>query len=117
MNSSYAVFLSFYLQHNYFDGASELQFAFVGGLSLSLAMAVGPFSNYISKTYGFRYTMSFGTALVVGGQIAAAFATKIWHLFLSQGVAFGIGMGFIMVSSTPITAQWFDKKRALALGM
>lgn len=95
INSSFGVFLSFYLQNDYFPGATPLQFAFVGGLSLSLSMAVGPISNYLSKAYGFRYTMCAGAAMLAGGQIAAGFATKMWHLFLTQGVLFGLGLGFV----------------------
>ena len=42
-------------------GATDLDFAFIGGLSLSLAMLVGPVSNWISKSYGTRVTMVIGT--------------------------------------------------------
>lgn len=95
INSSFGVFLSFYLQNDYFPGATPLQFAFVGGLSLSLAMAVGPVSNYLSKAVGFRYTMCAGAAMLAGGQILAGFSKHIWHLFLTQGVLFGLGLGFV----------------------
>ena len=33
MNSAYGVFLSYYIENEYFEGASQLRFAFVGGLS------------------------------------------------------------------------------------
>jgi len=35
INSSYGVFLSYYLANNYYPGATSLEFAFVGGLSIS----------------------------------------------------------------------------------
>lgn len=95
INSSFGVFLSFYLQNDYFPGATPLQFAFVGGLSLSLAMAVGPISNWLSKAVGFRYTMCAGAIMLAGGQILAGFSKHIWHLFLTQGVLFGLGLGFV----------------------
>ena len=36
INSSYGVFLAFYLDNNYYPGAGPLEFAFVGGLSISM---------------------------------------------------------------------------------
>jgi MFS family permease len=33
---------------------------------------------------------------------------------LSQGVAFGIGMGFIFIGSVGIVPQWFTKRRSFA---
>ena len=46
--------------------------------------------------------------------IGASFTTEIWHLVLSQGVAFGIGMGFLFVGCVGVTPQWFNKKRSFA---
>lgn len=70
-----------------------------------------------SKRWGVQATMAIGSCFLAGGQIAAAFATQMWHLFLTQGVCFALGLGFIMVSNQPIVAQWFGKKRALASGI
>ena len=42
INSSYGVFLSHYLANNYYLGATALDFAFVGGLSIS---QVGTFGS------------------------------------------------------------------------
>jgi MFS family permease len=135
-SGAFSIFLSFYQENNYFPGATTLQFTFIGGLSLSLAMAVGPVSNWIAKGYGFRTTFALGTLFLCSGQILSGFATRIWMLFITQGVLFGFGLGFVrsrrtpgitgicangddfaqtMVSTSPISAQWFGKKRALAL--
>jgi MFS family permease len=46
--------------------------------------------------------------------ISASFATKIWHLLLSQGICFGIGMGFCFVATVGLVPQWFTKKRSFA---
>lgn len=50
----------------------------------------------------------------VAALIGASFASKIWHLFLSQGVCFGIGMGFLFVGSVGVPPQWFTTRRSLA---
>jgi MFS family permease len=61
--------------------------------------------------------MLFGVLLQTAGFIAASFANRIWHLYLSQGVVIGLGQGFIFVPGTPILSQWFHKKRSLAIGI
>lgn len=46
--------------------------------------------------------------------IAASFATEIWHLFLTQGVCFGLGLGFLYIATVGIVPQWFSTKRSFA---
>lgn len=61
--------------------------------------------SYTSLNHARQYRISF---------ISASFATKIWHLLLSQGVAFGLGMGLCFVASVPIPPQYFTKRRSFA---
>jgi MFS family permease len=49
--------------------------------------------------------------------IGSSFATQKWHIFLSQGVCFGWGMGFLFVGSVGISPQWFHKRRSVAQGI
>lgn len=51
------------------------------------------------------------------GFIAASFATRVWHLYLSQGALVGLGVGFVYVPSIAILSQWFAKRRSLANGI
>lgn len=46
--------------------------------------------------------------------IGASFTSQIWHLILSQGVAFGAGMGFLFTGSVGLVPQWFTRRRSLA---
>lgn len=52
-----------------------------------------------------------------GGFIAASFASRIWQLYLSQGVLVGLGVGFVYVPSIAVLSQWFAKRRSLANGI
>jgi MFS family permease len=117
INSSYGVFLAHYLSTDTFPGATYLQYAFVGGLSISCAMLVSPLATLSTRYFGTHVTLSFGIALETAGLIGASFAHNIWQLFLSQGLAFGIGMGFLFVGSVGIPPQWFTTKRSLANGV
>ncbi|KZT52082.1 MFS general substrate transporter [Calocera cornea HHB12733] len=115
--TSFGVFLSFYRQNDYFPGTSDIQYAFVGGAIVAIALVISPLSNYLGNRFGFRLPMIVGVLLYTGSQIAAAFARTFWELLLSQGIAMGLGVGLIFIPLLPILSQWFNKRRAIALGL
>ena len=117
INSSYGIFLAYYLDNNYYPNASSLDFAFVGGLSISQALLISPLATYITRVYGTRTTLLLGVFFETVALIGASFTHQIWQLFLSQGVCFGFGMGFLFVGSVGIVPQWFTTKRSLANGI
>ena len=114
---SYGVFLAHYLANNTYPGASYLDYAFVGGLSISQALLISPLATYITREYGTRTTLLIGIFFETISLVGASFATAIWQLFLSQGVCFGWGMGFLFVASVGVVPQWFNKRRGLANGI
>ncbi|KAL8854587.1 MAG: hypothetical protein Q9221_000622 [Calogaya cf. arnoldii] len=117
INSSYGVFLAYYLNNNYYPGATALHFAFVGGLSISQALLVSPIATITTRLYGTNVTLLIGVFLETLALIGASFSRQIWQLFLSQGVCFGLGMGFLFVGSVGVVPQWFTSKRSLANGI
>lgn len=89
-------------------------FAYVGGLSIAVAFVVSPFVGYyVSKGYG-RPLMFAGVVIETGAYVAASFATRSWHLFVTQGVAYGLGMGLLYIGSVGIISQWFRRHTGLA---
>ncbi|KAK5172445.1 hypothetical protein LTR04_005079, partial [Oleoguttula sp. CCFEE 6159] len=114
---SYGVFLAHYLDTKTFRGASSLDFAFVGGLSISQALLVSPIATICTRLYGTRTTLLIGVFFETVSLIGASFAKEIYQLFLSQGIAFGWGMGFLFVGSVGIVPQWFTTRRSLANGI
>ncbi|KAJ6171036.1 hypothetical protein N7470_000103 [Penicillium chermesinum] len=117
INSSYGVFLSYYLSHNVFPNTSALSYAFTGGLSISCALLVAPLATYLIRLLGTRFVLNLGVFFEVVSLIGSSFVTQKWQIFLSQGVCFGWGMGFLYVGSAGITPQWFHKHRGLAQGI
>lgn len=116
LNSSYGVFLAHYLANDTFHGATSLEYAFVGSLSISCALLISPLATICVRELGTKPTMFLGCVLEAASLICASFAWKIWHLFLTQGILFGFGMGFLFVASVPIVPQWFTTRRSLANG-
>jgi MFS family permease len=114
---SYGVFLAYYLSANTFPGASYLDYAFIGGLSICQALVVSPIATITTRKYGTRTTLLIGVFFETISFIGASFAKQIWQLFLSQGICFGWGMGFLFVGSVGVLPQWFSKRRGVANGI
>ncbi|KAF1357045.1 major facilitator superfamily domain-containing protein [Delphinella strobiligena] len=117
LNSSYSIFLSHYLSSGTFPGATHLEYAFIGGLSIGCAYLVSPLVTLSIRKLGTGTTLAIGACLEAGSLIAASFAREIWQLALSQGACFGVGMGFLFIASAGIVSQWFSTKRSLANGI
>ena len=111
------MFLAYYLAHSVFPGATPLGYALIGGLSFSQALIVSPVATLTTRLYGTRVTLLIGIFFETLSFIGASFATKMWHLFLTQGICFGWGIGFLFVGSVAITSQWFSARRSLANGI
>lgn len=95
-------------------------------------MGSAPFINYLSKRFNFKVPLVIGAVVLILAQIFAGLSTHIWQLFLTQGIMFGFGLGFVSlqlpyrngssfssyvqlwIPALPLTNQWFSKKRALA---
>jgi len=69
------------------------------------------------RHFGTNITLAIGTGLVFAGFFGASYAVRIWQLFLSQGVCFGFGMGFMYIPATAVLPQWFLTRRSLAVGI
>ncbi|KAH8900509.1 MFS general substrate transporter [Thozetella sp. PMI_491] len=122
INTTYGVYTSFYTSHSYFLGGTVLRYAFVGGLSVGIALLCAPLSSYLAKS-GFKSTQelmnrltgdagAIGTAL---GQCLAGISPNYAAFLAFQGVVFGIGkLAFVPVQ--PVLAHWFNKRLSLAQG-
>lgn len=114
---SYGVLLSFYLSNNVFPEATALDFAFIGGINFGVALLAASPVTRLVRIFGTHPPLFAGIICHSGGYISASFATRIWHLYLSQGLLVGVGMGLLFVPSVQCTSQWFEKKRSLANGI
>ena len=116
-NKAYGIFLDFFLANDRYPGATSLDYALIGGLSTSMSLVITPLINISSRLLGIRPTLAFGLVLITASLVGASFATQVWQLYLSQGVCFGWGLGFLYVGSSNIIPQWFSKRRSLANGI
>ncbi|KAE8371280.1 major facilitator superfamily domain-containing protein [Aspergillus bertholletiae] len=115
--SSYGIFLEDFISNSRISGGTSLDFALIGGLSASQALVISPLVTMIHRRFGLKTTMALGVLLETAALLGASWSTKVWQLYLSQGVCFGWGLGLQYLSTTFIIPQWFSKKRSLAAGI
>jgi MFS family permease len=80
-------------------------------------MLVSPLATLSTRRLGTRTTLQLGVCLQTASFVGASYATRPWQLFLSQGVCFGWGLGFLFVASVGVVPQWFVARRSLANGV
>ncbi|TKA28455.1 hypothetical protein B0A50_03922 [Salinomyces thailandicus] len=117
VNSAWAIFLNHYLSEKSFAGATHLEYALIGGLSISQALLISPVVAIANDRFGTPITLLLGTLLVSIAMLTSSFADQVWILFLTQGACFGYGMGFLYITASAILPQWFSTRRSLALGI
>src|SRR4051812_36937144 len=114
---SYGVCLAYYLKSNHFPEATPLDYAFVGGIEFGVAMLVASPVTFLTRAWGTHAPMYVGVTFMTAGFVLASFAKRIWHLYLTQGVLVGLGLGFLFIPSVQVTSQWFEKRRSMANGI
>ncbi|KAI9715395.1 MAG: hypothetical protein M1828_000855 [Chrysothrix sp. TS-e1954] len=78
---------------------------------------LAPVFGKIFDSYGPRYLLIFGTTFHVFGLMMTSLSSEYYQTFLSQSVCSGLGASALFYAGTNAVATWFDKRRALALGI
>jgi len=65
----------------------------------------------------FRPMLYAGNVLVVLGIMMLSLCKEYWQVFLSQGVCMGLGAGLLYLPSVALVGIWFERRRALAMGI
>ncbi|ODV96592.1 hypothetical protein PACTADRAFT_28604, partial [Pachysolen tannophilus NRRL Y-2460] len=117
INSSYGVFLRFYLESDYFPNATSIDFALIGSIVVGISQIIAPFVFWFTQCLGFRQALIIGVIIQTAGYVLASFSTKIWQLYLTQGLMIAISFSFLFCPTSAIISSWFVKKRSLATGL
>ncbi|KAI0395043.1 MFS transporter, MCP family, solute carrier family 16, member 6 [Xylariaceae sp. FL0594] len=115
--ASYSVYLAYYLSHHLFPETKPIDYAFIGGFNFAAALLIAPLATLLMRLYGLKTPMFLGVVLLPTGFVSGSFATKAWHLYLSQGLCVGAGVGLVYMPATTVIPQWFTRKRSLANGI
>ncbi|KAF9185226.1 hypothetical protein BGZ51_002715 [Haplosporangium sp. Z 767] len=102
---------------NIFPDATASSIAFVGTTGSSVTYLAGFLAGIVADRFGFRITAVAGAIIMTVSLILASFATQLWHLYLTQGILFGIGSSLAYYPAIAAPSHYFSKKRGLATGL
>ena len=91
--------------------------SWVGSVQIFLLFFIGTFSGRATDFGLFRATFILGSMCQLLGVFMTSLSTKYWHLFLAQGILTGLGNGLVFCPVISMISTYFDKKKALALGL
>ncbi|CAO3694646.1 unnamed protein product [Rhizopus microsporus] len=114
-NYSWGVYLNYYRTNVYIGQMSTL--SWVGSICVALFFITGPINQILIERMGYKYMLATGTVCCTAALILASFAQEVWHVFLTQGVLFGLGASFVSLTCIGAPQQWFSKRRGLAVGI
>ncbi|KAI0076125.1 MFS general substrate transporter [Panus rudis PR-1116 ss-1] len=116
--NSFGAFQTFYLD-SYLSNYSATAIAFIGALQITLLYVLGIVIGPMFDALGLKYLYPIGALGSVLSLVALSFTRSqhIWQQFLSQGVLFGLVVGFGTYPALAVVGQYFKKQRALAMGI
>ncbi|XP_055977163.1 monocarboxylate transporter 14 [Sorex fumeus] len=91
--------------------------AWVSSLSMGITLIVGPFIGLFISTCGCRRTAIVGGLVHALGWVLSASAANVHYLFVTFGVAAGLGSGMVYLPAVVMVGRYFQKRRALAQGL
>ncbi|KAI5782910.1 major facilitator superfamily domain-containing protein [Pyronema domesticum] len=112
--NTYGTFQAYYMAQNI---ASPQQAAWIGSLQTFLMLVVSPLVGRLFDAGKAVPLIRGGTALLTLGLISASFTMNYYVLLFTQGIIAGLGLGLIFTPSVTIVTTYFQRRRALALGI
>ncbi|KAG0271181.1 hypothetical protein BGZ95_001050, partial [Linnemannia exigua] len=91
--------------------------SWIGTLAFGFMYIVGGICSLFAAKIGYRKMVLMGSFLVAGGCIGASFATEVWHLYLTQGILYGLGAAMANPCILSAPSQWFVVRRGMASGI
>ncbi|KAI8882247.1 MFS general substrate transporter [Backusella circina FSU 941] len=96
--------------------ATTMQLMGVGSIINVFLNLFSPVSALLSR-FGVRCIMFLGSTIMSLGLILAGFSTEVWHVYLTQGMLFGLGCSLVYMSIVAVIPQWFTTRRGTAMGI
>ncbi|KAK9767848.1 hypothetical protein K7432_002030 [Basidiobolus ranarum] len=114
---SWGIYQQHYLSHTYAGRVSASSLSLVGTIGAGAMPICGIVTGRLADKYGYKLIAFCGTIGISLGLILASFATEVWHLYLTQGLLYGVGSSLCFFPAISVPSQWFKQKRGLAVGI
>ncbi|EKM54907.1 uncharacterized protein PHACADRAFT_124322 [Phanerochaete carnosa HHB-10118-sp] len=120
LNSIYGIFQEFYTSPRSNIKNAQGQDALVslvGTIGTCLTWSGSIYVNpLIARVKHVQWIMLAGVFIMSLGIFLASFSTELWHLYLTQGLLYGIGASLYYFPILALTPVYFDQHRGFALG-
>ncbi|KAF8875252.1 major facilitator superfamily domain-containing protein [Mucidula mucida] len=121
INFVFGIFQEFYTspQSNIKDATSQYALvSLVGTLGSGLTWSGGIFVNPImARTQRVKTITLLGAFLMSLGLFLASYSTRLWHLYMTQSLIYGVGSSMYYFPLMTITPVYFDRHRGFAMGV
>ncbi|PVZ97309.1 hypothetical protein BB558_006277 [Smittium angustum] len=114
--NSFGAYEAFY-KENTLKTTKHSDIAWIGTTGTAVLLFSGIFVSRIAISIGFRFTCWIGGVLGFVGLFSASFCSSVGALIATQGVIFGLGIGFVYGTALSVVSMWFEKYRGAALGI
>lgn len=112
--TTFGVFQTYYVTAL---GHPPSDISWIGSVQIFLLFFVGTFSGRLTDYGLFRPTFVLGSIFLLVGVFMTSLSTTYWQLFLSQGIATGLGNGLLFCPILAVLSTYFSTKRAVAIGI
>ncbi|KAI1388514.1 major facilitator superfamily domain-containing protein [Hypoxylon trugodes] len=114
-SNAFGVFEEYYLTHQ-LKGQSPDKIAWIGSLGVFLQFVTGNIGGPLFDRYG-AWIMRPAFVLYVFAVMMTSLCKEYYQFMLAQGILSGIVIGFLQFPAMAAVSQFFNKKRAAALGV
>ncbi|KAI8388862.1 major facilitator superfamily domain-containing protein [Radiomyces spectabilis] len=115
VNYSWGVFLKEYNKNVYPQQMTKL--SWIGSICIAMFFILGPINDWVVRKLGYTKMLLIAAILCPLALMLASISHEIWHLYLTQGLMFGIGASFVWFPCISAPQQWFTKRRGLGVGV
>ncbi|VDP15025.1 unnamed protein product [Onchocerca flexuosa] len=96
---------------------TTMQASIAQSLLAGFYFLAGPLASGLANSFGCRLVVIAGSIITFVGFILSSFVISLPILYITFGIIGGLGFGLVYLPSILIVNQYFEKRRALAMGI
>ncbi|TFL02342.1 MFS general substrate transporter [Pterulicium gracile] len=113
--NAFGAFLAYYKDHQLASYSSAV-ISWIGSIQLFVFFVSGIPVGILFDKYGPRLPIVLGSVIHVLSMVLTSVSTKYWHLVLTHGFLFGLGVALVFYPCVAAVSSHFHRRRAAALG-
>ncbi|KIX09370.1 uncharacterized protein Z518_00449 [Rhinocladiella mackenziei CBS 650.93] len=114
--NAFGVYEAYYL-HDFLGSYSPSTIAWIGSLQLFFQFAGGVVAGPVTDRWGARILIWPFSILYVVSVMLTSICKKYWQFILVQGALGGLANGLVFAPAVAVLGQYFQRRRAVALGI